>query len=64
MFNLLVREWMPDGTVMIVSGGPSPEGRQDIARRVAAGEELAAAWADVMARERRLALIKNIGGGK
>jgi len=60
--RIVASEACPPGRAMLISGQPSNEGWEEIKRRIAAGEEPAVVWSDVMAREKRI-MVMEFGGG-
>lgn len=56
--QVIVDPSMPPDRVLIIAGGPSSSGQLEIDRRVKAGEARWLAWAEEMAREGRLGMVK------
>ena len=52
---------IPEDAAMLISGGPSLEGCNEIADRFLAGEDLSTVYAEVMVREKRVVIVKGIG---
>ena len=52
---------MPTDRILLISGEPSLEGKIEMDRRTKAGEAFDIVWAEVMAREKKVAVVKGIG---